>query len=105
MKNTCPMSGSRRVKYICFCQMTPEFLKQSQEEREAQILRWREIAKKHGLKTLFWGSTIGVKEGSVVVFEVVKNHDSYTEFQREWLSLGTSDAGRYFEYIRTISVH
>ena len=105
MKVTGPVSGSRMVKYICFCQMTSEFLQQSQEERKAQILGWRKIAKKHGLKTLFWGSTIGVKEQGVVVFEADKNHDTYTEFQREWLSLGTPDAGRYFVYTRTISVH
>ena len=54
------MSGTRMVKYICFCQMTPEFLKQSLEEREAWIPKWRDIARKYGLNLLFWGSTIGV---------------------------------------------
>ncbi len=99
------MSGSRMVKYICFCQMTPEFLRMSQEEREARILEWRNIAKRYGLKVLFWGSTIGVKEGGVVVFEAEKDSDSYMEFQRDWLSLGTPDAGRFFEHTRTVSVH
>lgn len=69
--------------------MTPEFLRQPLEEREVWIPKWRDIAKKFGLKMLFWGSTIGVKEHVVFVFEAKKNHDSYMAFQREWLSLNT----------------
>ena len=105
MKVAGPVSGTRMVKYICFCQMTPEFLRQPLEEREEWIPKWRDIARKYGLKMLFWGSTIGVKEHVVFVFEADKNHGSYMEFQREWLSLGTPDAGRRFDYTRTITVH
>lgn len=92
------------VKYICFCQMTPEFLKLSLEERESQILRMKEIAKKYNLKVLFWGSTLGTREHAVVVFESKNHEDNYMKFQREWQSLGTEGAGLYLEYTRTVTV-
>jgi hypothetical protein len=58
------------------------------------------------ISTLGASGVIGMKrESAVFVFEAQKNHDSYMKFQREWLSLGTPDAGRYFDYTRTIKVH
>jgi len=92
------------VKYICFCQMTPTFLRMPMEERKKQIPKWIDLAKQHGLKVLFWGSTIGVREHAVVVFEANGYTDRYMKFQREWQGLGTPEVGKYIEYTRTITV-
>lgn len=92
------------VKYICFCQMTPKFLRLTLEERKAYIPKLSERAIKHGLKVRFWGSTIGVSEHVVVVFETNSFSDNYIKFQREWQGLGTPEAGEYIEHTRTITV-
>lgn len=92
------------VRYICYCQMTTTFLKLPLEERQRRIPEWMELAKEHGLKLLFWGSTIGVREHVVFVFESEGNSDNYMKFLREWQGLGTPVAGKYIEYTRTITV-
>ena len=84
--------------------MTSEFLKLPLEERGAQISRMKEIAKKYSLKVLFWGSTLGVREHAVVVFESKNYADNYMKFQREWQSLGTEGAGLYLKHTRTVTV-
>lgn len=92
------------VKYICFCQMTPEFLRLPLEERKKWIPNGFELAKKYGLKVLFWGNSMGVREHVVIVFESNGFSDEYMKFQREWQGLGTPDAGKYIDYTRTITV-
>ena len=92
------------VKYICFCQMTPTFLRMSTEEKKEQIAGCFDLAKKHGLKVLFWGSTVGVREHAVIVFEADGHSENYMKFQREWQGLGTPEAGKYIDYTRTITV-
>ena len=92
------------VKYICFCQMTPTFLRMSTEEKKEQIPVWIDLAKKHGLRVLFWGSTVGVREHAVIVFEADRCSENYMKFQREWQGLGTPEAGDYIDYTRTITV-
>ena len=92
------------VKYICFVQMTPEFLKLSLEERKSWIPTWKEMASRHGLNVIFYGTTIGVREHVVVVFESEANSSNYMKFQREWQGLGTPEAGRFIEYTRSITV-
>jgi hypothetical protein len=85
--------------------MAPEFLRLPIEERKAHVPKWSELAKKHGLKMLFWGTTTGIKEHTVFVFESNQNSLSFFKFQREWLGLGTDLAGTLIEYTRTITVH
>ena len=94
----------RTRKFICFVQMTPEFLKLSLEERKSWIPTWTDMAKKHGLNVVFYGTTLGVRENVVVVFETAENSDSYLRFQREWQGLGTPEAGKFIEYTRSITV-
>ena len=94
----------RTSKFICFVQMTSEFLKLSLEERKSWIPTWTEMAKKHGLNIVFYGTTLGVREHVVVVFESTENYDNYLKFQREWQSLGTPEAGKFIEYTRSITV-
>jgi len=94
----------KMVKYICFCMMTPEFLKLSLEEREKHVSRLTETAKRHGLKVLFLGSTLGIKEHAVVVFESKERSDNFMKFMRDWQAIGTPEAGRYLEYTKTITV-
>jgi hypothetical protein len=93
------------VKYICFCDMTPVFLRLSLDEREKYIPKWIDLAKKHGLKVLFWGSPTGVRENVVVVLESKTLSDNYMKFQREWQGLGTTEARKFIEYTRTITVY
>ena len=94
----------RTCKFICFVQMTPTFLKLSLEERENWILSWNTMAKKHRLNVIFYGTTLGVRENVVVVFETTENSDNYLRFQREWQGLGTPDAGKFIDYTRSITV-
>jgi hypothetical protein len=84
--------------------MTPEFLRLPLEERKERIPIWRELACKHGLKTLFWGTTLGVREHVVFVFESDVNGDNYIKFQREWQGLGTPEAVKFIEFTRSITV-
>jgi hypothetical protein len=85
--------------------MTPEFLKLSIEEREKRILRMTNISEKYGLKVLFWGSTLGVKEHAVVVFNSNESSDNFMKFIREWQAIGTEEAGKYLDHTRTITVY
>ena len=93
------------VKYICFCMMGHDFLKLDLEQRQSHIPEWSNIANKYGLKLLFWGPAMGVKEHAVFVFDSNGNTEKFFIFQREWLKLGTPEAGKYIEYMRTITVH
>jgi len=93
------------VKYMCFCMMAPDFLMLSLEERRNFVPEWTELAADYGLRLLFWGPTMGIKEHVVFVFESNRNSINFFKFQREWQSLGTPDAGKYIQYIRTITVH
>lgn len=85
--------------------MTPEFLKLPLEERENWIPKWTEIAKEFGLKLLFHGTTIGVAEHVVFVYESPKYSENYFKFLRAWLELGTLNAGKLIEYTRTVTVN
>jgi hypothetical protein len=93
------------VRFIIFLEMTPEFLKLSLEERQAFIPRWNQVATKYGIKMLFWGLPLGVSEHVVITYELAGNQDLFFVFQREWLGLGTPDAGKYIRNTRTIIVH
>ena len=90
---------------MVFCMMAPEFLRLPIEERQGYVPYWSELARKHGLKMLFWGTTMGVKEHAVFGFESNGDSESFFNFQREWLGLGTDLAGTLIEYTRTITVH
>ncbi|MCW4048162.1 MAG: hypothetical protein NWE89_00345 [Candidatus Bathyarchaeota archaeon] len=93
------------VKFIVFCEMTPEFLRLPLEERQSWIPKWTEIAKKYGIKTLFQGNPMGIREHTVFAFETIGNGNEYFMFQREWLALGTPDAVKYIKNTRTITVY
>jgi hypothetical protein len=93
------------VRYIVYCMMAPEFLRLPIEKRQGYVPHWSELARKHSLKMLFWGTTLGVKEHAVFVFESNGDSESFFNFQREWLGLGTELAGTLIEYTRTITVH
>ena len=93
------------VKFICFCMMAPDFLKLTLKERRSYVPKWTELAAKFGLKLVFWGPVMGIKEHVVFVFESNRNSDKFFMFQREWQQLGTPDAGKLIQYIRTITVH
>ena len=93
------------VKYITFIEMTSEFLRLTIEEREQHIPRWRKMASNYGIKVLFYGVPMGVREHAVCVFEVNGENEKFFKFQREWLGLGTHEAGKFIKNIRTITVH
>jgi hypothetical protein len=93
------------VRYICFCMMTPEFLQLPLEEREGYVPKWTEIARKQGFNLLFWGNVLGVPENAVFVFEAPVQTEKYFKFLREWLELGTKDAGKLISYTRTVTVN
>jgi hypothetical protein len=93
------------LKYITFCELTDEFLRLSFEERRSYIPRWTNIAKKHGIKVLFWGMPMGVTEHIVCVFETVDDVEAFIRFEREWLGLGTPEAGKFINRLRTITVY
>ncbi|MFC1803823.1 hypothetical protein ACFL0D_07645 [Thermoproteota archaeon] len=92
------------MKFITFCEMTREFLMMPLEERQKKIPKWSQIAQKYGVKVIFWGMPIGVKEHIVIVYETGDNQ-KYFLFQREWLGLGTPIAGKYIKNTRTITVY
>jgi len=92
------------MKYITFIEFTPEFLRLSLEERKGFVPRWTKMASSHGVKVVFWGMPIGVRENVVCVFETKVENDHFFRFQREWLGLGTPEAGKYIENTRTITV-
>lgn len=92
------------LKYITFCEMTPEFLKMPLEERQGFIPVWSQMAHQYGVKVLFWGMPMGVNENIVIVFET-NDSEKYFMFQREWLGLGTEEAGKLVKTTRTITVY
>lgn len=93
------------MKYITFIELTPEFLRLPMEERTGFVPRWTKMASKHGVKVVFWGMPIGVKENVVCVFETQVDNEHFFKFQREWLGLGTPEAGKYIKSTRTITVY
>jgi hypothetical protein len=101
----CPF-GFTMVRFIVFCEMTPEFLKLPLDERREWVPKWAETAKNYNIKTLFWGLPMGVSEHVVFVFETNgENMSEYFLFQREWMGLGTPDAVKYIRNSRTITVY
>jgi len=93
------------VRFIVFLEMTSEFLRLPLEERQGFIPQWNQIASKYGIKMLFWGLPLGVSEHVVIVYELAGNQELFFMFQREWLGLGTPEAGRFIGNTRTIIVH
>jgi hypothetical protein len=93
-----------QLKYITFCDMTQKFLKKPLDERRGFVPLWSEIAQRYGVKVLFSGMPIGVNENIVIVFETTDS-EKFFIFQREWLALGTPEAGEYVKNTRTISVY
>ncbi|MBN2335485.1 hypothetical protein JXL21_07980 [Candidatus Bathyarchaeota archaeon] len=93
------------VRFITFCEMTPEFLGLTLEERQDWPIKWNKVALQYGVKMIFWGMPLGVQEHVVCVFETNGNPEKYFKFQREWLGLGTPEAGKYIKNTRTITVY
>ena len=93
------------VKYITFCEMTPAFLQLPLESRQEMVPNWSNIAQKYGIKVVFTGMPMGVSEHIVVVFDVNGDETKFFMFQREWLALGTPEAGRYIKTTRSITVY
>ncbi len=100
-----PIERIKMVKYITFCEMTSEFLKLPIEERQKYVQSWGRIGSGYGIKMMFWGMPAGVREQVVCVFEANGTEEKFFKFQREWLALGTEDAGKYIRNTRTIPVH
>ncbi|MBD3171308.1 hypothetical protein GF326_02435 [Candidatus Bathyarchaeota archaeon] len=98
------MKGETLLRYITFCEMTTDFLKKPLDERKEFIPKWSQTAKKYGIKLLFWGMPMGVNEHIVLVFETNES-GKYFMFQREWLGLGTEEAGKYIKKSRTVTVY
>jgi len=48
---------------------------------------------------------MGVREHIVCVFETVDDGESFFRFEREWLGLGTPEAGKFINNLRTITVY
>ena len=92
------------MKYITFIELTPEFLRLPMDERRGYVPKWSQLASKHGVKIVFWGMPMGVKENVLCVFETKGDNETFYKFQREWLGLGTPEAGRYVKNTRTITV-
>jgi hypothetical protein len=63
------------------------------------------IAQKYGVKVVFSGMPVGVLEHLVFAFEVNVNNDKFIVFQREWLGLGTPNAGKFIKNTRSITVY
>ena len=93
------------MKYITFCEFTSEFLKLSLEELERSLLNWKRLAAGYKVKTLFHGLPMGVNEHAVFVFEAKKYGEQFFDFEREWLGLGTPEAGKHVKSLRTITVY
>jgi hypothetical protein len=70
----------KMVKFITFCEMTTEFLKLQLDERKQFVQTWGRIASDYGIKIVFWGMPIGVKEHVVCVFDVNGNDAKFFEF-------------------------
>lgn len=85
--------------------MTPEFLKLPLDDRNNMRLKVSTIAKKYGIKVILMGMPIGVMEHLVIVFEVNGSNNKFILFQREWLGLGTPNAGKFIKNTRSITVY
>lgn len=85
--------------------MTQSFLKLDLDEKQKLIAKWSKLAHIHGIKVMFWGSTLGLKEHGAVVFDCNGTPNKFLKYKREWLALGTQDAGKYIQYIRIVTVH
>lgn len=72
------------MKYITFIELTPEFLRLPIEERMSYIPRWSQLASKHGVKVVFWGMPMGVKENVVCAFETQGDNEAFFKFQKKW---------------------
>ncbi len=94
----------KAMRYITFIEFTPEFLRLPLEERKGFVPRWTRMASRHGANVVFWGMPMGVRENVVCVFETEVENEHFFRFQREWLGLGTPEAGRYIKSTRTITV-
>jgi hypothetical protein len=84
--------------------MTPWFLRLSLEDREKYLPKWTKLASEYGIKVLFWGLPMGVTEHVVIVFEDSSGSSKFIVFQRKWLGLGASEAGKIIKNSRTIIV-
>jgi hypothetical protein len=93
------------VKCITFLELTKEFLRLSLDEREGNIREWIQLASKYGIRVLFYGVPLGVKEDAVFVLEYIGRNERFFNFMREWLELGTPDAVRFIKNTRTITVY
>jgi len=93
------------VKYIIFVESTPEFLQLPMEKRLGYVPKWSQLASRHGVKVVFWGMPMGVKENVVCVFETQSGKDAFFKFQREGLGPGTPDACKRIKGTRTIQVY
>ena len=92
------------MKYITFIELTSEFLRLPMEERRGYVPKWSQLASRHGVKVVFWGMPMGVEENVVCVFETHDDNEAFFKFQREWLGLGTPEAGKYVKNTRIITV-
>ena len=114
------VAGDENVLHVCFCNMDyddryhkvdvaiPYHTSDADylaKVRQEFIPRWNEVASKYGIKMLFWGLPMGVSEQVVIVYELTGNQELFFVFQREWLGLGTPEAGKYIRNTRTIIVH
>lgn len=93
------------MKFITFCEFTPEFLKLPLEERGEHLNDWKRLAAKHRIKVIFHGLPMGVTEHLVVAFETKNNGEEFFSFEREWLGLGTLEAGKHIKNLRSITVY
>lgn len=94
----------KTMKYITFIELTREFLQLPMDERRGYVPKWSQLASRHGVKVVFWGMPMGVKENVVCVFETKGDNENFFKFQRAWLGLGTPEAGKYIKNIITIAV-
>jgi len=85
--------------------LTDEFLRLPLDERRSYVPKWSQIASKYGVSLLFWGMPMGKREHLVCAFEADKNGGAFFRFEREWLGLGTPEAGKHIKSLRTIIVY
>ena len=93
------------VKYITFCEMTPEFLQLPLEDRNQMRQHVSAKAQKYGIKVILMGMPLGITEHLVIVFEVNGSNNKFILFQRDWLELGTPNAGKFIKNTRSITVY
>lgn len=93
------------VKYITFCEMTSEFLQLPLEDRNKMKPQVSKIAQKYGIRVILFGMPLGVMEHIVIVFDVNGSNNKFILFQREWLELGSPNAGKFIKNTRSITVY